>query len=66
MRRVRRTFGELSVSALDLFASALGVFILIAILMFPYYLVACFFMLHILNQVHTGFDTCWRSLGLII
>jgi hypothetical protein len=38
MRRVRRTFGELSVSALDLFASALGVFILIAILMFPYYL----------------------------
>jgi hypothetical protein len=38
MHRVRRTFGELSVSALDLFASALGVFILIAILMFPYYL----------------------------
>jgi len=38
MQRARRTFGELSVSALDLFASALGVFILIAILMFPYYL----------------------------
>ena len=34
----KRSFGALSVSALDLFASALGVFILIAILMFPYYL----------------------------
>lgn len=34
----KRNFGALSVSALDLFASALGVFILIAILMFPYYL----------------------------
>ena len=36
--RPRRTLEVLSISSLDLFASALGVFILIAILMFPYYL----------------------------
>ncbi len=34
----RRNLELLSISALDLFASALGVFILIAILLFPYYL----------------------------
>ncbi|MCP4328366.1 MAG: hypothetical protein GY791_08020 [Alphaproteobacteria bacterium] len=34
----RRTLEALSISALDLFASALGVFILMAILLFPYYL----------------------------
>ncbi len=34
----RRNLDALSISALDLFASALGVFILMAILLFPYYL----------------------------
>jgi hypothetical protein len=34
----RRNIESLSISALDLFASALGVFVLIAILLFPYYL----------------------------
>ncbi len=34
----RQTLDVLSISALDIFASALGVFILMAILMFPYYL----------------------------
>lgn len=34
----RRNIEVLSISALDLFASALGVFVLIAILLFPYYL----------------------------
>jgi hypothetical protein len=34
----RRNIEGLSISALDLFASALGVFVLIAILLFPYYL----------------------------
>lgn len=34
----RRNMQVLSISALDLFASALGVFVLIAILLFPYYL----------------------------
>ena len=34
----RRHIEVLSISALDLFASALGVFVLIAILLFPYYL----------------------------
>ncbi len=34
----RRQMEVLSISALDLFASALGVFVLIAILLFPYYL----------------------------
>ena len=34
----RRTMEFLSISALDLFASALGVFVLMAILLFPYYL----------------------------
>jgi hypothetical protein len=34
----RRHLEVLSISALDLFASALGVFVLIAILLFPYYL----------------------------
>ena len=34
----RRHMQVLSISALDLFASALGVFVLIAILLFPYYL----------------------------
>ena len=34
----RRNIEALSISALDLFASALGVFVLIAILLFPYYL----------------------------
>ena len=36
----RQSFDVLSISALDIFASALGVFILMAILMFPYYLKA--------------------------
>jgi hypothetical protein len=36
--RRRQALEVLSISALDIFASALGVFILIAILMFPYYL----------------------------
>lgn len=36
--RPRQSLEVLSISSLDLFASALGVFILIAILMFPYYL----------------------------
>lgn len=36
--RRRRELEMLSISALDLFASALGVFILISILMFPFYL----------------------------
>lgn len=34
----RREFEALSMSALDLFATALGVFVLIAIFLFPYYL----------------------------
>jgi hypothetical protein len=34
----RQPFEVLSISALDIFASSLGVFILMAILMFPYYL----------------------------
>lgn len=34
----RRQMEGLSISALDLFASALGVFVLVAILLFPYYL----------------------------
>ena len=34
----RRTMEMFSISALDLFASALGTFILLAILLFPYYL----------------------------
>ncbi len=38
LSRPQRHINVLSISALDLFASALGVFILIAILMFPYYL----------------------------
>ncbi|MEM7651712.1 MAG: vWA domain-containing protein, partial [Pseudomonadota bacterium] len=38
LSRPRRELEVLSVSALDLFASALGVFILLAILLFPYYL----------------------------
>lgn len=39
MRLIRRQSLEvLSISALDIFASALGVFILMAIIMFPYYL----------------------------
>ncbi len=36
--RPRQSLEVLSISALDLFASALGAFILIAILLFPYYL----------------------------
>ena len=36
--RRRQALEVLSISALDIFASALGVFILISILMFPYYL----------------------------
>jgi Mg-chelatase subunit ChlD len=36
--RQRHELEVLSISALDLFASALGVFIVIAVLMFPYYL----------------------------
>ena len=36
--RRRQSLEVLSISALDVFASALGVFILISILMFPYYL----------------------------
>lgn len=36
--RRRPTFDLLSVSALDLFASALGVFMLLAVMLFPYYL----------------------------
>lgn len=36
--RPNRTFDVLSISALDLFASALGVFILLALFLFPYYL----------------------------
>ena len=38
IHRRSRTLDVLSISALDLFASALGVFILIAILLFPFYL----------------------------
>ena len=34
----RRVFDTLSVSALDLFATALGVFVLMAVILFPYYL----------------------------
>ena len=34
----RRSLEVLSISALDLFASALGVFVLLAVLLFPYYL----------------------------
>src|ERR671918_2297887 len=34
----RRTMEMFSISALDLFASALGTFILLAILLFPFYL----------------------------
>lgn len=36
--RPRHGLEVLSISALDLFASALGVFVLVAVLMFPYYL----------------------------
>jgi hypothetical protein len=36
--RRRQTLEVLSISALDIFASALGVFVLMAILLFPYYL----------------------------
>ncbi|MGF1641985.1 MAG: hypothetical protein ACFCUO_13650, partial [Rhodospirillales bacterium] len=36
--RRRQALEVLSISALDIFASSLGVFILISILMFPYYL----------------------------
>lgn len=36
--RPRQSMEVLSISALDIFASALGVFVLMAILMFPYYL----------------------------
>ena len=36
--RVRNSFDFLSVSALDLFASALGVFVLMAFVMLPFYL----------------------------
>ena len=36
--RPRRSLDVLSISALDLFASALGVFVLLAIFLFPYYL----------------------------
>ena len=38
LARPRQGLEVLSISALDLFASALGVFIVIAVLMFPYYL----------------------------
>ncbi len=38
IRRASRSLDVLSISALDLFASALGVFILVAILLFPFYL----------------------------
>ncbi len=38
IRRASRQLEVLSISALDLFASALGVFILVAILLFPFYL----------------------------
>lgn len=38
LKRRSRSLEVLSISALDLFASALGVFILMAILLFPYYL----------------------------
>lgn len=37
MRRPDRTLNIFSLSALDLFASAMGTFVLIAILLFPYY-----------------------------
>ena len=36
--RPRRSLDVLSISALDLFASALGVFVLLAVFLFPYYL----------------------------
>jgi len=38
MKKKDRTLNVFSVSALDLFASAMGTFILIAIVLFPYYL----------------------------
>ena len=38
MSRQRRNLEVISISALDLFASALGVFILMSIVLFPYYL----------------------------
>ena len=38
IHRTSRQLEVLSISALDLFASALGVFILVAILLFPFYL----------------------------
>lgn len=38
MRRPNRNIEIFSISALDLFASALGAFILVAIILFPYYL----------------------------
>lgn len=38
LRGPRPALEVLSISALDLFASALGVFVLVAVLMFPYYL----------------------------
>ena len=37
MRRLDRTINMFSLSALDLFASAMGTFVLIAIILFPYY-----------------------------
>ncbi len=40
MKKRDRTLNVFSVSALDLFASAMGTFILIAIVLFPYYLKA--------------------------
>ncbi len=38
MKRPNRTLEIFSISALDLFASALGAFILVAVILFPYYL----------------------------
>jgi len=38
LKRPRRTYENLSISALDLFATSLGVFVLIAIILFPFYL----------------------------
>ncbi|NNG02864.1 MAG: VWA domain-containing protein [Inquilinus sp.] len=40
LARRQRTLDLLSISALDLFASALGVFVLMAVLLFPFYLKA--------------------------
>ncbi|MCP4038455.1 MAG: hypothetical protein GY733_16055, partial [bacterium] len=38
MRRRNRELNVFSMSALDLFAGAMGAFILIAVVLFPYYL----------------------------